>query len=261
MTVKAPASEARVLYAATYYVGEYVRQSVILQNLRERPNTRVDVVVVNRRGWTRFFEFLWKFIWLDKSRYHFIYLGWRTIELAPILRWCTRRPLILDAFVPIYETLCHERKTFGPKSLIGRFVRWWERLALQSVSRVVTDTKANAEYFSEEYRIDRDRFVDVPVGVDRSIYFIHPKVTPHQGIRVFFYGTFLPLHGVTVMIEAAHLLRDRDDIVWQLVGDGPERARAEMLAKKYIIVKKYYITLFFLAKRLCNFIWFIRFSF
>lgn len=228
-------SPTRLLYAATYYVSEYVRQAVILRHLRALPNTRVDVVVVNRHSWTRYFEFLWKFIWLDKSQYHFIYLGWRTIEIAPFLRWLTRTPLILDAFVPIFETLCYERKIVDPHRLVGRLAYWWERLALRSVSRIITDTKANADYFSKEYQLDRSRFIDVPVGVDRSIYFIPPNMTPHQGVRVFFYGTFLPLHGVTVIIEAANLLRQRTDIHWLFIGDGPERQRAEDLAKNYAL--------------------------
>ncbi len=233
MIGKTSKGEIRILYAATYYVRDYVRQSVLLEHVRRLPNVSVDVLLVNRRGWTRYFEFLWKFLWLKKGEYQAIYLGWRTIEVAPLLRVMTRRPIIFDAFVPIFETLCYERKRVSPRSVIGRFVHWWEGLALRSVNHVVTDTKANAQYFSEEYHLDPVRCVDIPVGVDRSIYSARPNVVPPDKTRVFFYGTFLPLHGTRVMIEAAHLLRDRVDIVWQFVGNGPERLLAETLANKH----------------------------
>lgn len=241
MSNKAETRSIRVLYAATYYVDQYVRQTVIQHHLRHLTGVSVETLIVNRRGWIRYGIFLWRFLWLRKNDYDAIYLGWRTVELAPLLRLLTRQPIIVDAFVPIFETMCHERKTVRPRSLIGRLVHWWEGLALRLADAIVTDTATNADYFSEEYRLDRKRFVPVLVGVDRSIYLASPPSSHHQGKRVFFYGTFLPLHGVTVIIEAAKILRDRTEIVWQLLGDGPERPRAEELVKQYGLTNVHFL--------------------
>ena len=48
-----------------------------------------------------------------------------------------------------------------------------------------------------------------------------------------YYGTFIPNHGVETVIEAARLLADRPDIRFELIGDGPDKPRAQALARNY----------------------------
>ena len=52
-----------------------------------------------------------------------------------------------------------------------------------------------------------------------------------HGKKVFLYvGTHAYYHGLDTLIEAATLLRERSDIVFLMIGDGPERARLKQLS-------------------------------
>ena len=51
--------------------------------------------------------------------------------------------------------------------------------------------------------------------------------------QVLYYGTYIPNHGVDVIVEAARQLQNNADIHFELVGDGPEKEKAANLAKGY----------------------------
>jgi len=50
---------------------------------------------------------------------------------------------------------------------------------------------------------------------------------------VLYYGTFIPNHGVKYIVEAARILQDDPDIQFELIGEGPTKAEALALVKRY----------------------------
>lgn len=227
-----PARPVRVLYVATYYVDDYVRQTVILRHLRDMRDVQIETIIVNRRSGWRYVDLLWRVLRHPK-KVDVIYLGWRGIEVMPLLRLLTRQPIILDAFLSIYETLCLERRRWSPTSPIGRFVRLYESKELHQAAGIVTDTRADAEYFSKLYSLPEKKFTVVPVGVDRAIY--QPQEAtkiPGREMVILFYGTYLPLHGAEVIVGAAKMVMMERGIRFVMIGDGPTRAMVEAQAKE-----------------------------
>ncbi|MCA9921174.1 MAG: glycosyltransferase, partial [Anaerolineales bacterium] len=55
---------------------------------------------------------------------------------------------------------------------------------------------------------------------------------PNDYFRVLYYGTFIPLHGIETMLQAAALLQEHPSIQFDFYGDGQEKAKAEHLAKE-----------------------------
>jgi len=54
-----------------------------------------------------------------------------------------------------------------------------------------------------------------------------------HGMKTFVYiGTHAYYHGLSTLIDAAALLRDREDIAFLLIGDGPEREPVQALARE-----------------------------
>jgi glycosyltransferase involved in cell wall biosynthesis len=49
-------------------------------------------------------------------------------------------------------------------------------------------------------------------------------------MRILYLSTYLPLHGVPTVVEAANILKDRTTIQFLLVGRGPKRAETEQRA-------------------------------
>ena len=162
-----------------------------------------------------------------------VYLaGFLGQPLVPFLRARSLRPIVLDAFVSIYDTLCLDRRSFSPRSPIGRVSRWLDVQALRWARCVLADTPASADFMAQEFGVARSKFVPVPVGADESLF--HPRsALTGDSIEVLYYSSYLPLHGTPAVVEAANLLRERDDIAFTLIGTGLERSRVEALALRY----------------------------
>jgi glycosyltransferase involved in cell wall biosynthesis len=157
--------------------------------------------------------------------------GFLAQPLAPLFRLrAPDRPLIVDAFISLHETLTEDRRAVSPRSPIAVLAKALESAALRRAHAVLTDTGANADDLARRYGIDRGKMVPVHVSANEAIF--HPAPTERQEgpFRVFYYATFLPLHGVDVIVQAAHELRAERDIHIDIVGDGPERARVQRLA-------------------------------
>ena len=138
------------------------------------------------------------------------------------LRW--RRPLVLDAFVSTWDTYCFDRRIFAPDSLPGRLLFQLDHAACARADRVIVDTHAHAEFFHRTFGVPRDKLRVVYVGCDDEHFRPRP-IDPFSDVsrRILFYGTFLPLHGVDVILDAAHLLRE-EGVTFRIVGAGQQSA-------------------------------------
>ena len=95
---------------------------------------------------------------------------------------------------------------------------------------VSTVTHAFIDHFESERGIPRSRLTFLPNGADTDT--LKPMARSEElaarlGVgnrKVFtFAGTHAPYQGLEVVVEAAKLLRERKDIVFLMVGDGPVR--------------------------------------
>src|SRR5205823_4377314 len=59
-------------------------------------------------------------------------------------------PVVLDAFVSLYETEQDRRENADLDSLRARRFAWEDRLACRMATRVVVDTDAHVRYFVEQ---------------------------------------------------------------------------------------------------------------
>jgi len=113
-----------------------------------------------------------------------------------------------------------------------------ENLFLRSAATVSTVTEDFIRHF-EGRGVPRERVTFLPNGADTE--FLRPR-EPDRGLierwglhgkKVFLYvGTHAFYHGLDTLIEAADRLRDRRDLAFLLVGDGPERPRLKRLAEE-----------------------------
>ena len=209
---------------------QYIRNRTIIRALQRSHTTRVIASTASR--YPLRLASIFPRLAMTRDSFDAYLAGFLGQPLVPVLRMRGLSPVILDAFVSIYDTLCLDRRAFSPRSPVGRASRWLDTLALRRASLVLTDTPAAAEFMAQEFGIPLAKFVAVPVGTDESLFY--PRPGPNgPGIDVLYVCSYLPLHGVPVVVEAANLLRDREGIQLTIVGKGPERARAESLAHHY----------------------------
>jgi glycosyltransferase involved in cell wall biosynthesis len=161
------------------------------------------------------------------------YPGQFDVYLARLLSWLHRKPLVWDIFMSIY-LIASERGLDGSSPLTVQAIRFIERIATALPDRLVIDTQDYAAWFEQIHNISASRFRLVPTGADNR-YFSPQKSSadPGRKFTVLYYGTFIPNHGVSTIVEAAHQLASSTDITFELVGDGPERALAEHKVRTY----------------------------
>lgn len=104
--------------------------------------------------------------------------------------------------------------------------------------KISTVTQGLAESIKEQ-GIPGSKISLLPNGADTSFLKPQPpcadflekwKLTDQ---KVFLYaGTFAYYHGLNTLIEAAALLKERPDVAFVLVGNGPERQRIEQMASR-----------------------------
>jgi glycosyltransferase involved in cell wall biosynthesis len=159
-----------------------------------------------------------------------VFVGFYGYLLIYLVRLLSRRPVIFDAYLSTYNTLCYDRKRFTPGSPIGRLVFWMDKLACTIADIVVLDTRAHRDYFVKTYGLPADKFAVLYLGCDEELFF--PRPAPRtDGFNVFYYGSFLPLQGIEYIVQAASLLAGERDIRFEIAGQGMRYAEIRALAE------------------------------
>ena len=155
-------------------------------------------------------------------------VGFLGQPLMPLMRRITRRPILFDAFLSIYDTLCYDRRRFAPQSLAGRLAFWLDRTSCAQADLVMLDTQTHTHYFQQTFGIPAEKLTHLFVGCDERVFFPRPTI---QTGYVLFYGSFLPLHGIEVIVRAARLLQADTRIRFRVIGNGLEYGRIRRLAE------------------------------
>lgn len=167
-----------------------------------------------------------------------MYLPYPALPILWLLSWLPRSwrpPLIADAFISVWDASCIDRAKAGAHGWRCRLLHALERRALRTADRVICDTTANRDAFVGWFGLEPERVVAFPLAVDAA-RFVALRGLRHADVpaplRVLFFGTMVPLHGIGVVLQAARQLRDHPGIRFVLVGDGQEGPRiAEFLAE------------------------------
>jgi len=163
-----------------------------------------------------------------------VFVGFYGQPLLPIVKLLTRKPIVFDAFVSTYDTLCFDRKWFKPNSVGGRLAYWLDRYTCLLADKVLLDTRTHADYFAGTFDLPREKISVLYLGYDDNTFYprdVHPTEDPQEFI-VFYYGSFLPLQGIEYIIRAAKLLEHEPAIQFQIVGRGSTYREIRRLARE-----------------------------
>lgn len=133
-------------------------------------------------------------------------------------------PVVWDAFLSLYDTVVDDRALVSKRNPLAALLRAWEWLACRAASLVVLDTAAQANLFRRLYGLDDTRLASVFVGAEDEAFRPAPGTAGGARPVVLFYGQFIPLHGITTIVDAARTEQGRA-FDWVLIGTGQEAAR------------------------------------
>lgn len=149
----------------------------------------------------------------------------RDVPLAWVLGRLAGAPVLFDPLVSRWDTQVGDLGRVRAGSVTAARLRMSDRASLRAADLVLCDTWEHGDFLSNEYGVPRRKLARVPVGADHTA-FAHGALraeappVPREGVDVVFIGSFLPLHGVHVIVEAATLLERKH---------GPEFARFTLI--------------------------------
>jgi glycosyltransferase involved in cell wall biosynthesis len=143
----------------------------------------------------------------------------KDVPLAWMLAKLTGRKLVFDPLVSRYETRVLDRGDAAEDSVQAWHNRNIDRASFRLPDLLLADTDAHARFYTDTFGIRPERIRTLHLGYDDDFFSFHPPRGVREQFEVLFYGTYLPLHGADVIVEAASILRS-EPVAFTLIGRG-----------------------------------------
>lgn len=210
----------------------YPRNRIVRQAMHHAGHEVREVRVRPRRAWLRYPALVAAFgrrgmdtdvVWVPEFRH-------KDVVVAKAL--AGRRPLIFDPLVSRWDTLVGDWRLHAEGGGQARWNRTLDRWSLRSADRVLCDTWVHGELFVS-LGARRSQLRRLLVGAEPAFFEVGPS-PPAERLRILYVGGFLPLHGISTILEAAARLQaaaaPEHEIV--LAGRGIESDEARRIAAR-----------------------------
>ena len=193
-----------------------------------------EVVVIPRKDMA-FFLFAWIGLVVRACRlrgpFHLVVLSEFSVQYAmsaKIVSLRFRSVLVIDAFIGLYESLIQDWGRATPKSLKARCLIVLDNIAASLADVLLIDTLVRRDAWAARTNTP---VVALPVGAPLWAQPAPPDLTPRERTRVLYYGNYIPLHGLSYVIDNLGALRRLDDFEFVFIGAGSLRAGIEFQAE------------------------------
>ncbi len=165
-----------------------------------------------------------------------LFPGHHLVPLVWLMTRFPRKKLIFDVFISAYDTYVEDRKLVSKWNPRAWFYWLVDFISCHLADEVLIDTKTHREYFIKMFHLHPKR-VKVIYLESRSDLF-HPKKRPATSdqrpatFNIFFYGSFIPLQGIDVILKAAKILEKESRIHFTILGGGFEFKKMKGLAEE-----------------------------
>ena len=164
----------------------------------------------------------------------FYFVSYMGHFLVIFLRLFTKKPIVFDFYLSIFDMMCNDRKVYSPTSFLGKITYWIEKKSLEKADYIIVDTTKLINTLSNEYDIDKKKFVRVPLTINEENVMPKEVESYSKNFSVLYVGSYIPLHGTPVIIEAAKILQEKnEDISLLMIGKGPDLLKCQDLVKQY----------------------------
>ena len=196
--------EKSILFLGEYDINKFSRARVLYKGLK-KAGFHVDYCGDNTK---RKYLILAKRLLKCDFKLLIVTSGIGIVLLCKLLQFIHRKPIILDELISVYDSSVFDRKVVKQHSLKARLLWFEDWLKCRLSNHIMVDTLEHADYFVRTFHIRVDKISVILVGADNTIFKPSP-IKNHKGFKVLFYGSFLPIHGVDIILNAAHILRNK----------------------------------------------------
>ncbi len=156
----------------------------------------------------------------------------KDVPLAYLLARAAGVPCVFDPLVSRYDTRVLDRADADPRGPQAWHNKNLDRVSLALADLVLADTGAHADLFAHQLAPPDTPIRVLEVGCDDAMFRPAPPARDAGAATVLFYGSYLPLHGVPVVVDAAERLRDDPRVRFELIGEGQTRGEVERAVRE-----------------------------
>lgn len=163
------------------------------------------------------------------------YNGYFDTPLAKFLTKIRRKPLIYTPVFPLYETSVEDRKYINKASIKSKIIHLIDELSCRLADLIIIETDTYMNYYCMEFNISKKKYHKIPLGADETNYFPREQEIQRDEsnhLKVLFYGKFIPLQGISYIIQAAKLIEEDKDIEFEIIGSGQLSENIRSLANQ-----------------------------
>lgn len=219
-------SNKKVLFVTTKNI-DYIRNTQEVRLLKENAKT-VDIIYSDSRRYVVRILSVWK--QLNKKMIDsvdVIFIGFAPQLIIPFIGFkMTGKTIVIDFFISVYDTLICDRKKFKTGGLIAQLSHKIDEKTIDRADHIITDTKAHAQFFREEFGGEINKYETIYLEADRNIYYPRKQNKPSElnnKFVVLYFGSILPLQGVDIVLDAISLLKYEDTIFFEIIGPIPKQ--------------------------------------
>ena len=114
--------------------------------------------------------------------------------------------IVNDFFISNYDTYVYDRKKITKKNPRA----WWKYLQdwvnFRFSNYILSDTNEHFKYWEKLFGTYHGKHFVFPVLADKDIYYPLENELKNDTVKILFYGSFIPLHGIDIILEAFKLL-------------------------------------------------------
>ena len=214
MSDKGIRSKLNLGFVLSYRAPKYIRMLTLRDALKSNPDVALHEAVNENPGYARYWQTIRKILrikarvnpaaWVVNFRGHEIYWLLRMIAGR-------RARLVFDELVSPYDAFVNERRTYPATSIISKMVYLVERSILANADIILTDSEYQAQYYAQLFRVPPAKMRVIRGSVDEEVF--TPQAPPRrhdfsEPFVIFTYGTFIPLQGMELLLDAAEQLKD-----------------------------------------------------
>ena len=183
-----------------------------------------------------YFVLAWKYIKTQQVDVIIVgHPGYFHIHLARLLRTLSlSRPLLIyDVFIPLYDAVVIDRKLIKQGTITSRMLHRFEALCCRCADICIIDTKEHCAYLADEFQLPSDRVYPIYLGPTiNDVYASAISQTINQ-FKIIYVGTYIPLHGVDIILGSAKELQNEEDISFHLIGSGQMKGKMKTRADRW----------------------------
>ncbi len=147
-----------------------------------------------------------------------------------VLLWIVARlnrgVLVVDGFVGQYETMVEDWKKTRPGTARARWYSFVDRIAYRVADLVLIDTRVRAAALAETH--PGTEVLSLPVGAPAwAVPAARRGAQPGGITNVLYYGNYIPLHGLPIVLDAVALAARETDLAVTFIGHGTPRPEIE----------------------------------